>query len=580
MHGELRSLVDSLLESSHFDDAAEATLQAMLRIAEEALAASSYASHGRILRGLIHLRPGEGYRGLAVVELPDARGSAAPGGADRPLRMSATAWRLVVEHRCAISIDIAQGSVWPHRPNATKVESVKVGGPGERFSHSESRQHFLGRQATHVCVLPLRSPRGGIDGMITLEANCLAALGQEFIWRGCGELLQLVADVAAPYLGSLPLRPALPAAGDEFLPVIGGTMSRLIPILRVFAQEDETLLISGPTGAGKSRLARWCHEHSSRRQDPFEVLDLMTVPEDLQMAALFGWRRGAFTGATRDSQGSVARAEGGTLFIDEIDKLSLKAQAGLLHVLEERTYRILGDGETERKANVRFIIGTNAQLHEAVREGRFREDLYYRINVLPFAVPPLEERLDEIPQWAYYMLTRRHRERIPDGQAHVSAEAERRLRASRWPGNLRQLDNIVRRAYMFALATRGGARDVTLEEAHVEQALAYERVSEQAPLMGALHAAALAFFNEARRQEGRLELELADAFRGLILGVAVRQLGRDDAFRLFGYDRMVKGRNHHRVLHRDLEKVEALCKAIGLERSPLADLLTGEEEPR
>jgi hypothetical protein len=151
--------------------------------------------------------------------------------------------------------------------------------------------------------------------MISLEASCMAALGQEFIWRDCEERLQLIADVAAPFLGSLPLRPIGPPAGDEFLPVIGSTMSRLLPILRVFAQENETLLISGPTGAGKSRLARWCHEHSPRRQGPFEVLDLMTVPEELQMAELFGWKKGAFTGAARDSPGSVTRAEGGTLFI-------------------------------------------------------------------------------------------------------------------------------------------------------------------------------------------------------------------------------------------------------------------------
>ena len=114
------------------------------------------------------------------------------------------------------------------------------------------------------------------------------------------------------------------------------------------------------------------------------------------MAELFGWRKGAFSGAVKDNPGCVARAEGGTLFIDEIDKLSLKAQAGLLHVLEDRTYRALGEAGSDQKANVRFIVGTNANLPEAVRRGTFREDLYYRINVLPVRVPPLDERRDEI----------------------------------------------------------------------------------------------------------------------------------------------------------------------------------------
>ena len=155
----------------------------------------------------------------------------------------------------------------------------------------------------------------------------------------------------------------------------------------------------GPTGAGKSRLARWCHSRSQRKERPFEAVDLMTIPEDMQMAELFGWKRGAFTGAVSDHAGCIARAEGGTLFIDEIDKLSLKSQAGLLSFLETRDYRRLGDPASAQKADVRLIIGTNADLKKSVEAGEFREDLYYRINVLPVHLPPLADRADEIPAW-------------------------------------------------------------------------------------------------------------------------------------------------------------------------------------
>jgi hypothetical protein len=132
---------------------------------------------------------------------------------------------------------------------------------------------------------------------------------------------------------------------------------------------------------------------------------------------------------------------------------------------------------------------------------------------------------------------------------------------------------------MLALATRGSARDLLLEAEHIEQALAYERPGETAPVLRALQAAALAFFQEVqRRQEGARALELAEAFRGLVLGAAVRQLGRDEALRFFSHEHVIKSRNHHRILHREFEKVGVLCKALGLERSPLADLLTTSEE--
>src|SRR5262249_55915466 len=140
---------------------------------------------------------------------------------------------------------------------------------------------------------------------------------------------------------------------DDLLPVIGAATAKIVEVLRVFAQQEETLCITGPTGAGKSRLARWCHARSKRHTRPFEILDLLGVSEELQAGELFGWRKGAFTGAIHDPPGAVARAQGGTLFIDEIDKLTFKTQASLLRLLEERAYRPLGERAGDRRADVR-----------------------------------------------------------------------------------------------------------------------------------------------------------------------------------------------------------------------------------
>ena len=568
MLDEMAPLVSALMEAKDFETAAAIALKQLLGVAEAAVASSRFANRARILRGVVHLRPGNGYRRLAALEHA-SQGGPAEGAS---LFTSATAWRAVVEHRCAVSIDVNVGTVQPHAPGAPMTGDPSLGEPPS----NESRARFLGRHASHVCVLPLRTPGGAIEGMISLEADCLAAMGQEFVWRDAGTRLQLVADVSAPFLVSLPQRPVATPEADEFLPVVGTTMASLLPILRVFAQQDETILVSGATGAGKSRLARWCHERSHRKGKPFETLDLVTVPEDLQMAELFGWKKGAFTGAVRDAPGSVARAEGGTLFIDEIDKLSLKAQAGLLHLLEARSYRQLGEGAGERRADVRFIIGTNADLMGAVKAGRFREDLYYRVNVLPVRMPPLQERLDEVPMWARFMVQRRHRERSQEGNARLTPEAEALLGASTWPGNLRQLDNIVRRAYTLAMVENIGSTDVVLQASHVERALDYEQAPATKPLPEALRAAAQAFVNEARRRGDALDLDLADAFRGFVLGLSIRQVGREEAFKLLGRESLVKNRNHHKALKRELERVDALYKALGEDGSPFADLLADE----
>jgi DNA-binding NtrC family response regulator len=566
MSEELLTLASALHGARHFEQAALATLQALLRTAEQALQASRFAGKGRLLRGVVHLRPADAYRRLVALEREalDSQSQSEDSllladGPQVSLLASASAWRAVVEHGCAVSIDVGQGTLQPHQGPARNLSAPSL---VAAFTQ-ESQQRLLSREATHVCVLPLRVPGERIDGMIALEANCMAAFGQDFIWREVSPRLQLVVDMAAPYLSALPPRPGTLPETDEFLPVIGTSMGSLVGVLRIFARQDETILVSGPTGAGKSRLARWCHERSARRDSRFESLDLMTVPEELQMSELFGWRKGAFSGAVKDNPGCLARAEGGTLFIDEIDKLSLKAQAGLLHVLEDRTYRSLGDAGSETRANVRFIVGTNANLLDSVRKGTFREDLYYRINVLPVRVPPLDERRDEVGPWARYMLARHHREKNPGGVARLAPDAEQRLEQGAWPGNLRQLDNIIRRAYTLAMVELGGAsQDLELREPHIRQALAYEGVAQSSALVDALCLAARAFVLEAQRRQAPLDIDLAESFRGFVLAEAVQQLGREEAFKLVGRESLVKSRNHLKALRQELKKAEALCAEV------------------
>jgi DNA-binding NtrC family response regulator len=541
-------LIESMRGKSHFEDAASLFLRAVMDVAA--------ASGTKILRAMVHDRPLAGYRRLAVMNVDEMDASAAK--VREAFLPSATAWRWIVEHRQAASIDVNLAMIRAEDPNgpAAATDPDATGTPTD-----ESRLRMLQRGATHVYILPLLAPRGGVSGLVSVEAHSPESIGEALSWSRCASELQVLAAISAPYLADLPLRPSAESVTDELLPVAGETMSGLVRVLRVFREQRETVLVSGPTGAGKSRLARWCHHTSARASGPFEVLDLTSVPEDLQMGELFGWKRGAFTGALRDHPGALGRAEGGTLFIDEIDKLSLRAQAGLLHVLEERAFRPLGDTAPERKTDVRFIVGTNATLADAVREGRFREDLFYRINVLPLAVPPLGERRDEIAPWATFMVQRRHDEGGSGGRAEIVPEGLALLVNEPWPGNLRQLDNIVRRAYALALAESGPQRTMAISADHLRRSLAYEPYDREPRLLPMMRAAAKAFVEESKRRS--LDLDLADAFKGCVLAAALEADGdRDRVFEQLGKAALVKARNHHKVLNREIERVEELCRAV------------------
>ncbi len=559
MNEQLTNLLKALGQATAFQQAAELTCEAVITAARDALAKSAYAGEGKILRVLVHLRPDDGYR-----ELYSSETGVEPKPRSLP---SMTAWRFIAAHGCAVSIDVNLGQI---EPDSSSLEMVFE---DLEETSGKTKRRLLERDATHVYILPLRDLGGAAHGMIALEAECKSAIGKVFIWSECAQQLQQISALAAPYLCHLP-RAAIASSHetDSLLPVVGVSMAELIRILSVFAQQEETLLLSGPTGAGKSRLARWCHGKSPRCDAPFETLDLATIPEELQMAELFGWKKGAFTGAVKSTAGAIQRAEGGTLFIDEVDKLSMRAQAGLLHVLEERTYRALGDDGQERRADIRFIVGTNASLRKSVRAGHFREDLYYRINVLPVKIPKLADRPDEIPLWARYMLERHHSGSSRTEVVHLAEEAEGLLSAHPWPGNLRQLDNIVRRAHTIATMA-ASEQSLVITKNHIAHALAYEEddLEEDSTddLLGRMHSAATAFVKEVKRNP-RLTLDFSEAFSGFVLGAAA-EMTEDTAkaFQLLGKEGTVKSRNHGRIFRREIEKVEMLCQLLGT-RSPFS----------
>ena len=213
------------------------------------------------------------------------------------------------------------------------------------------------------------------------------------------------------------------------------------------AATQVTVLLLGETGVGKERFARALHDMSRRCANPFVAVNCAALPHELIESELFGVEKGAFTGAHASRMGKFERAEGGTLFLDEVGELPLSAQAKLLRVLQEGEIERLGD-ERVRKINVRLVAATNVDLQAAVKAGRFRSDLFYRLNVYPVTIPPLRERLTDIPPMVEAMLHRfsaLHDKRV----AGVTDKAMRALKSYAWPGNIRELENIIERGIIL-----------------------------------------------------------------------------------------------------------------------------------
>jgi len=219
-------------------------------------------------------------------------------------------------------------------------------------------------------------------------------------------------------------------------------------LLRI-APTNSTVLITGETGAGKTLVARTIHAYSDRRDGPFIIVDCSSFPEGILESELFGHKKGSFTGAVSDKAGLLELAEGGTFFIDEVSEIPLSIQPKLLRAIEDKESRPVG-GLTSKKVNVRIIAATNHNLEDYVRQGKFREDLYYRLNVINIEIPPLRERKEDIPILASYFLNK-YRTETKKPIRGINEEALEILINYSWPGNIRELENVIQRAVVLQM---------------------------------------------------------------------------------------------------------------------------------
>jgi two-component system, NtrC family, nitrogen regulation response regulator GlnG len=241
------------------------------------------------------------------------------------------------------------------------------------------------------------------------------------------------------------MRPvATPNNAVENLPIIGRSpsMQEIYRVIARLTQTDLTVMIEGESGTGKELVARAIHDYGKRRRGPFVAINMAAIPRELIESELFGHEKGAFTGATNRMAGRFEQAESGTLFLDEIGDMPFEAQTRLLRVLQQGEYTTVG-GTQPIKTNVRIIAATHRDLSRMIDQGQFREDLFFRLNVVPIRIPPLRERTDDIPDLVRHFLVRAEREGLP--RKDIAPAAMERLQAHRWPGNVRELENMIRR---------------------------------------------------------------------------------------------------------------------------------------
>jgi two-component system, NtrC family, nitrogen regulation response regulator GlnG len=257
------------------------------------------------------------------------------------------------------------------------------------------------------------------------------------------ELINVVQRaITAPHASAA--APAEGIEGEETLPLIGRSpaMQEIYRVLARLMGTDLTVMITGESGTGKELVARALHDYGKRRNGPFVAVNMAAIPRELIESELFGHEKGSFTGALTRGVGRFEQAQGGTLFLDEIGDMPPEAQTRLLRVLQQGEYTTVG-GRTPLRADVRIIAATHRDLRQLIRQGLFREDLFYRLNVVPIRLPPLRERSEDIPALVRHFFALAAGEGLP--MKSLDNQAMERLKSYRWPGNVRELENLVRR---------------------------------------------------------------------------------------------------------------------------------------
>jgi DNA-binding NtrC family response regulator len=358
----------------------------------------------------------------------------------------------------------------------------QAGHDAHRVGSGEEALAALASRSIDLVISDLRMP--GIDGMellaevkqrapdvpvLLLTAHGSVPLAVEAMKNGAADFLQkpfdrdevlFVVDKAlraSKHAAERP--PEAPTSGM----ILGSSpaMAEMIERLRKAAATQATVLLRGESGTGKEVAARELHRWSTRRDGPFVAVHCAALPDNLLESELFGYEKGAFTGAAQRKPGRVEIAEGGTLFLDEIGDISPAVQVKLLRLLQEKAFQRLG-GAREEKADVRFVAATHRDLEQMVDDGELREDLFYRLNVVPVWLPPLRERREDIPALAERFTEELARQNGRQGLG-LGAGAIASLVAHDWPGNVRELQNIVERLVVFAEGTTIEGRDVERE---------------------------------------------------------------------------------------------------------------------
>lgn len=241
----------------------------------------------------------------------------------------------------------------------------------------------------------------------------------------------------------------------------GEGMREIFVTLDRVAPTRATVLLCGESGVGKDMIARALHHHSPRKDKPFVKINCTSIPENLMESELFGYEKGAFTGANQTKPGKFEQADGGTVFLDEIGDVPGSVQVKLLRILQEREFERLGSNKTHH-IDVRVVAATNVDLREALEQGRFREDLYYRLNVLPINVPPLRDRKEDIPFLAEHFVKKLSKD-LGSPVRSISEDAIQRLKQYHWPGNVRELENVIERSMVLASSPVLEAADIRMD---------------------------------------------------------------------------------------------------------------------
>jgi two-component system response regulator FlrC len=270
-----------------------------------------------------------------------------------------------------------------------------------------------------------------------------------------------------------------PEVAAESMVAESPAMKQIVSVASRVAPSDASVLITGPSGAGKEVLARFMHQHSRRKDGPFVAVNCAAIPDNLLESTLFGHEKGAFTGAATALPGKFEQAQGGTILLDEVTEMPLPLQAKLLRVLQEREVERVGGLKTI-KLNIRVLATSNRDIQAEVAAGRFREDLYFRLNVFPLNLPGLAARPEDILPLARKLL-RKHGDAMDKPRLALGSDAERELTAYSWEGNIRELDNVMQRAAILAVGTKVSAADLMLNVGLFAKTVTAPEAIQEAP---------------------------------------------------------------------------------------------------